>query len=1362
MREKSKIFQGYRAGKLTRVLKVQKDEDFMEGSTTLEELLENFHQPQRGILLYKPSVIRRLVRVHREMSHIAFQVPHTEEYVLSKEDFLRCLRMDDPRLLKNLEVEKLPEFLVLLSLPSRRERRQHRIEFFAHRYWSYLFHAEIHLQCYQRQKDGHWSEILLNQCLRKIGAGTFEEIRDVLQTENFLFSPDNDEEVFFEFLSYSLQLLYFYTRSFFRYFPSLKNRANLPEELAKIVGIHIDQALEKTLLPYTPSIQKLKETYHARLVESYQTVSFYRPQYHIHNIRQYKGLDALTEREREDFDRQTTQLIPNIVHTIIQEGKIVQELDFITVRNMASKEGLTLSHQQLLLLDDAIYQSFGALYTPATWWQKWILSLRPSNSLELDRENQRRKQTTQKSLHSFCEVAEKFNHQNISLGRYIFYRIWRFLFLVLGGWALYFYARGFFLLFPSALSVWDSYRRHSFFRLYFKALLAKRKGNLVLAMINFRKAMGVVEEFYHRYEIQEANQLRELLNQEFRSYIRPVAENFITQTKIEAQEHQKRLESLIEYLVHKTVLSKRSMEEHLLLDIQSSYVDAQKEFSQLDLFGWLSSLGKSPLVFPLKYYPLFRKLKYLQSAQKKVDKLKLPRKIVLEYSETISQACKNSNLEISKQLRPILEKALLEHGFSPKLAQEKIAFEKIQTEFLQLILQRGHSYFSNLRDVISKNDLKLKDVGLWDLFFLDPLLKLDKTLGKELKGIHRPAEVYIRLLQRLSSLFFGTGVGRFLSKYLIVPLGSSVLILTTLSMTIGHFTDPPLQFLDLTEFPDGYRNIFSLAVAILAVLYVGKVRQFFLDMLRMGWVVGRALLRIPLDCLAKLRKKYKKFVNFFLSPLLSSAVLLGLTIVFYKDQILFYQPPHWQEWQLWGGIGFLYFQISLALINTRAGVLLGGLVADTVSVFIERLTKDFLLALFQLAVKLTRSAMAWMEHLLYVFEDYLRFSRGEGYFQKVVKVFFILFWLPVAYILTIYIILFLEPQVNPLKFPVVSITYKLLIPFYGDLNASLFHISSSVLPVIAAKGFAYFTTFFFSGIFGFLMWELKENWRLYYHNRATHITPLSVGSHGETIPQLLRPGFHSGTIPHLFRKYRNAVAEARISGDTSKLLAIEKEIDHLQKDLERFLKADFLYPLSLHPLLEDVHIRAHSVEISSNTIHFSLSLRFPPSSSSEQRKELPLQILLEEKNGQLLATFPSAKELQNLPPLPRFLFLYLLGTFYKKCQVDILREQLEYFLTQRYPNYSLESSASNLLLYEIRAGKIVVKLISHQQQHNVEFYLKRKISTSRSDPSSEPIQSEEVRFSTLLYSWEDFNQIYTVPDPSFLLESYMLPFRGLR
>ena len=50
------------------------------------------------------------------------------------------------------------------------------------------------------------------------------------------------------------------------------------------------------------------------------------------------------------------------------------------------------------------------------------------------------------------------------------------------------------------------------------------------------------------------------------------------------------------------------------------------------------------------------------------------------------------------------------------------------------------------------------------------------------------------------------------------------------------------------------------------------------------------------------------------------------------------------------------------------------------------------------------------------------------------------------------------------------------------------------------------------GIFGFIAWELKENWRLYRSNRALRLRPVTIGSHEESM-RAPSPGVPLGNRP---------------------------------------------------------------------------------------------------------------------------------------------------------------------------------------------------------------------------------------------------------
>jgi hypothetical protein len=171
----------------------------------------------------------------------------------------------------------------------------------------------------------------------------------------------------------------------------------------------------------------------------------------------------------------------------------------------------------------------------------------------------------------------------------------------------------------------------------------------------------------------------------------------------------------------------------------------------------------------------------------------------------------------------------------------------------------------------------------------------------------------------------------------------------------------------------------------------------------------------------------------------------------------------------------------------------------------------------------------------------LRYRGGDSQGSLAMKAVLGLIWFPIAYIFRFVFYLLVEPQVNPVKhFPVVTVSHKVIWPMVGQLSEW--------------TGFSVVTVSMFvngiPGIFGFIAWELKENWRLYRANRPARLRPVMIGSHGESMRGLLRPGFHSGTIPKVFRKLRHA--------GRSKTGRLHHDLEHTSEGLQRFMEREFI------------------------------------------------------------------------------------------------------------------------------------------------------------------------------------------------------------
>ena len=137
-----------------------------------------------------------------------------------------------------------------------------------------------------------------------------------------------------------------------------------------------------------------------------------------------------------------------------------------------------------------------------------------------------------------------------------------------------------------------------------------------------------------------------------------------------------------------------------------------------------------------------------------------------------------------------------------------------------------------------------------------------------------------------------------------------------------------------------------------------------------------------------------------------------------------------------------------------------------------------------------------------------------------------------TYVLRFVVRLVIEPQVNPIKhFPVVTVAHKVLLPIilgtYKAIQQPPLGLDRDTAGIIV-----FLMQFIVPGIFGFLVWELRENWRFYRANRPWTLRPIAVGHHGETVSRLLRNGFHSGTVPKLFGRLRRARRREEIENVT--------------------------------------------------------------------------------------------------------------------------------------------------------------------------------------------------------------------------------------
>jgi hypothetical protein len=254
---------------------------------------------------------------------------------------------------------------------------------------------------------------------------------------------------------------------------------------------------------------------------------------------------------------------------------------------------------------------------------------------------------------------------------------------------------------------------------------------------------------------------------------------------------------------------------------------------------------------------------------------------------------------------------------------------------------------------------------------------------------------------------------------------------------------------------------------------------------------------------------------------------------------------------------------------------------------------------------------------------------------------------------------------------VVTVTAKLIVPIYRELY--LF-FSAPIEPVLgkALGGTVAATSIFLlPGLAGFLVWEFKENWRLYRANQSPTLQPEIVGHHGETVLRLMRPGLHSGTLPKLYARLRHGKGRSPRKQ--------YEALHHLRDRLHQFLERNLLAVLAGSKSWGcSTPLTPGEIKIATDRIR--LELRGSASS---------VHVDFEEHGGWLVAGLTCLGDcgqtwLGRLTPEQRTVFRDALAGFYKLAGVDVVREQIEALLPA---GAAYDLTAEGLVVWPVLDGE---------------------------------------------------------------------------
>ncbi len=442
--------------------------------------------------------------------------------------------------------------------------------------------------------------------------------------------------------------------------------------------------------------------------------------------------------------------------------------------------------------------------------------------------------------------------------------------------------------------------------------------------------------------------------------------------------------------------------------------------------------------------------------------------------------------------------------------------------------------------------------------------------------------------------------------------------------------------------------VMVIGFLLMFLIHVVKFRRWFFRAVSSVWRLTRKILidlpqkilRLPLMQLLLRNRTFVRIRRLVLMPSVVSLVatqavpwlLIGASL----------------SWWWTGSITML---LSMAL-NSRLGQDTQELTAEWVGNTWYKLRARVVMAVIDWIIDTFRQVLNFIERFLYAVDEWLRFHSDESWLSIVAKAFLGVIWSFVSFLIRIYVNLLIEPTLHPVKhFPVVTVAHKIFFPFIKDLSEWMFKLFEPYMGSWLAGIVTGFNIFFLPGIFGFVVWELKENWRLYQANRQQQLTPAPVGSHGETVARLLRPGFHSGTLPKLFRRLRRLEHQEASFRRFSARRAAGDQLEHIEKAIRSFVERELISLLKSCLVWKDTGLRCGHIHAASNSFCVELEC--------SRLGTPPVRLLFQEQSGWVAASVPESGWLRFAGPDQLKSLQNALQGFYRKSGIDMVREQLE-------------------------------------------------------------------------------------------------------
>src|SRR5262245_2041563 len=210
------------------------------------------------------------------------------------------------------------------------------------------------------------------------------------------------------------------------------------------------------------------------------------------------------------------------------------------------------------------------------------------------------------------------------------------------------------------------------------------------------------------------------------------------------------------------------IERKLLHEFQAACLAVERPTYAVDVSEWAITFGNRPIKRRLTKPRWLNALRHLRAAQRYAERLGSGIAHELDHAVHVAED------KARAALRPEIVGTLDAVGLVPGSVADRLSRDKLVEELLDTACVRGFLRIGDLRDAIARNRVKLPDLsGVGELVRGDPLIRANRELAVRLDRVYRRGEVYMRLLQRGCSVFFGTPGGRWLTRYVALPFGGA-------------------------------------------------------------------------------------------------------------------------------------------------------------------------------------------------------------------------------------------------------------------------------------------------------------------------------------------------------------------------------------------------------------------------------------------------------------------------------------------------------------------------------------------------------------------------------------------------------------